>query len=348
MKVLVVKTSSLGDVIHTLPALTDAVSALPGIRFDWVVEEAFAELPSWHPAVERVIPVALRRWRRGLWTSWRAGEWRRFRSDLRAQSYEAVIDAQGLLKSAWIAWQARGPRYGLDRASAREPLAALAYQHPIAVPRERHAIERVRRLFAQALGYAVPAIEPDFGLADSPLFDDADRPVERRGPALLFLHGTTWPSKHWPLAYWAQLIDLANAQGFEVLLPWGSDAERERAENLAAHSANAWVLPRLGLAELAREFRHAAGVVGLDSGLSHLAAALGTPGVTLYGPTRADLTGVIGSRHRNLVADFPCAPCLRRFCNYRGEAAVQPACFATLTPAAVWAGLEQQMEGLGR
>jgi len=345
MRVLVVKTSSLGDVIHTLPALTDASKAIPGVRFDWVVEEAFAEIPAWHPAVERVIPIALRRWRKGWLNSLGGGEIGRFRSELRREHYDLIIDAQGLLfKSALVALQARGPRAGYNRASARDPWVAWSYDRCLSVSRQLHAIDRVRQLFAQALGYTIPETAPEFGLAEIPLTSvDENKGAVHSGPYVLFLHGTTWPTKHWPLAYWEQLIELANAQGFEVLLPWGSEEERERAENLAANAKDAWVLPRMGLSALAQELRHASGVVGLDSGLSHLAAALGVPGVTLYGPTRTDLTGVMGRHHQNLVADFPCAPCMRRFCNYKGEAAVQPACFESLSPPQVWQTLEAQM-----
>jgi heptosyltransferase-1 len=345
MRVLVVKTSSLGDVVHTLPALTDAAAALPGVRFDWVVEEAFAEIPAWHPAVERVIPIALRRWRKGWARALSSGEIGRFRSELRRERYDLIIDAQGLIKSTLVARQAYGVRAGYDRVSAREPLAAWGYDRRLSVARGQHAIARVRQLFAQALGYVLPETGPDFGLAGAELGAKGSSPVTHHGPTLLFLHGTTWPTKHWPLNYWAELIDLANGQGLEVLLPWGNDEEKARAENLAADAADAWVLPPMGLAGLAREFRQAAGVVGLDSGLSHLAAALGAPGVTLYGPTRTELTGVVGDRHRNLAVDFACAPCLRRFCNYQGAAAVQPACFETLAPQRVWQALQEQMGG---
>ena len=128
MRVLLIKTSSLGDVIHALPALTDAARAIPGIKFDWVVEEGFAEIPTWHPAVGKVIPVAIRRWRKNLWQTIKSGEWRRFKQSVRSTKYDLVIDAQGLFKSALPAMLAHGPRAGLDRASAREPLSALLYQ----------------------------------------------------------------------------------------------------------------------------------------------------------------------------------------------------------------------------
>src|SRR6218665_2449357 len=121
MRVLLIKTSALGDVIHSLPALTDAARSIPGIQFDWVVEEGFAEIPAWHPAVAQVIPVAIRRWRRNILRTIGSGEWRRCKEQLREHRYDCVIDAQGLLKSAWLARQAGAPVTGLDPQSAREP-----------------------------------------------------------------------------------------------------------------------------------------------------------------------------------------------------------------------------------
>jgi heptosyltransferase-1 len=340
LNVLIVKTSSLGDVIHTLPAITDAVAALPGIRFDWVVEEAFAEVPGWHPAVEQVIPVALRRWRRGWRQAWRSGELGAFRRKLAARRYDLVLDAQGLIKSAALALLANGRRAGLDRGSAREPLAAFCYHRRIGVAREMHAVERVRRLFAAALGYAMPDTAPDYGI-QPPARQPADPPY------LLFLHGTTWPTKQWPQAYWIELARLAAAAGYEIRLPWGNPGERTRAEEIAAVAGAGRLLPASGLSELAAQLAGAAGVVGVDSGLAHLAAALAVPAVTLYGPTRTELTGAVGPRQINLKAEFPCAPCMRRACDYSGEREVEPACFASLPPVRVWQQLQIQMQGEG-
>lgn len=336
MKILIIKTSSLGDVIHTFPAVTDAANAIPGARFDWVVEEAFQEVPGWHPAVKRVIPVAIRRWRRAWGAAWRSGEIAAFRKELAREPYDLVIDAQGLIKSALIARMARGTRAGLDRHSARESLAALGYQRRFSVPRKMHAIERVRSLFAQALDYPNLPDEPDYGITP------ASTP-ETEQPYLLFLHGTTWTTKLWPEQYWKELAELAGSAGYEVRLPWGSEAERERAEWIASVVPAARQLPRLGLSELKNELSGAAGVVGVDSGLAHLAAALSLPAVTLYGSTRTDLTGALGRNQINLQAEFSCAPCMQKVCDYRGEAAVQPACFQSLPPQQVWERLQIQM-----
>lgn len=248
MRVLLVKTSSLGDVIHTLPALTDAARAIPGIQFDWVVEEGFAEIPAWHPAVARVIPVAIRRWRKNLWQTLRNGEWRRFKQRLKEVDYDLVIDAQGLLKSAWLTrYVGKTPVAGLDRDSAREPLASRFYRRAYPVAWGQHAVERTRQLFAQALDYPLPESVGDYGLDREQLAD-----ADPGAPYLVFLHGTTWDTKHWPEAYWRELAERMCERGWSVRLPWGSAAERERAGRLAAGLENAAVLPRLSLAGMAK------------------------------------------------------------------------------------------------
>lgn len=332
MRVLVVKTSSMGDVIHTLPALTDATRSLPDIRFDWVVEEGFAEVPAWHPAVDRVIPVALRRWRKSPLQTIRSGEWRRFRDALRATDYDAVIDAQGLLKSAVLVTRtAHGPKFGLDRASAREPLASRFYDRPLAVAKGQHAVERVRQLFAQALGYDVPDGMGSYGIAGH----FAAKPEVT--PSLVFLHGTTRHEKHWPEDYWQELVEAAVSDGWQIKLPWGNEAERARAERLAA-SSSVEVLPKLRLGEVGQVLADASGVVSVDTGLSHLAAALGRPNVVLFGPTDPGLVGGYGERQICLkAAHFPAV-----------ERATDPAVFAPLTPDIVWSHLRaivQQPKG---
>lgn len=335
MNCLVIKISSLGDILHTLPALSDARAAHPDIVFDWLVEETFAEVPKWHPAVERVIPVATRRWRR-QWSRL-PGEVRRLGRRLRERAYDRVIDAQGLMKSALAARLARGTRYGLDRHCAREPLAALAYQHRIAVDPRAHALDRIRALFAASLDYAVPDSAPDYGLNRGrfPVMTRAD------SPALVFMTGTTWPSKLWPVPFWRRLAAQATASGYRVLLPWGTVAEQQRVADLAGDGVE--VLPRLSLSELAGLVDQATGVVAVDSGLGHLAAALGTPCVSIYGATDPARTGTRGPRQAHLAAPFPCAPCLAAHCRYRGAAAVTPACYATVPPESVWSTLTTLM-----
>lgn len=330
MKVLVVKLSSLGDVIHTLPALGDAAAARPGIRFDWVVEEAFAEIPAWHGAVDRVIPVALRRWRKRPLQAFTGPEWRRARAALGAQRYDAVIDAQGLIKSAVIARLVAAPRYGMDRSSAREQLAALAYDHPLAVPRDMHAVQRSRLLFARALGYALPATPADYGIGT------AITAATNLPPALLFLHGSARTEKLWPEAHWVALAALAVAAGYRVCLPWGDATEEQRARRIAAACAGAEVLPRLDLKSLAGLLRGARGAVAVDTGLGHLCAALGVPAVSLYGPTSTRLVGTCGRNQVQLQSPLA------------GGADADPAALMrAISPAAAWQALQAALAGAG-
>ncbi len=299
MRVLLVKTSSLGDVVHTLPALTDAQHAIPGIEFDWVVEEGFAEIPAWHPAVSQVIPVAIRRWRKHPLQALRSGEWSRFKSRLRETRYDLVIDAQGLVKSAWLTRYVKATVVGLDRESVREPLASRFYDRRYAIARDQHALERVRQLFAQALGYVAPETVADYGLDRNQLATPGEQPY------LLFLHGTTWPSKHWPERYWRELAERMSEFGWSIRLPWGNADEKARAERIADGLASVSVLPKLNLGGIAKVVAGARACVAVDTGLGHLAAALDVPSISLYGPTLPGRVGAYGRSQVHLCASGP-------------------------------------------
>jgi len=346
LRVLLIKTSSLGDVIHALPALTDAARAVPGIRFDWVVEEGFAEIPTWHPAVGEVIPVAIRRWRKNLWQTFKNGEWRRFKKRLRDTPYDLVIDAQGLLKSAWLTRYVKAPIAGLDKDSAREPLASRFYDQAYSVARGQHAVERLRQLFAQALGYAVPAGLGDYGLDHARLLRNTDQSADAdKPPFVLFLHGTTWDTKHWPELYWRQLAERLTESGLQVRLPWGNPLEKARAERIAQGLDHALVLPKLNLAGVAQVLASAKACVAVDTGIGHLAAALDVPTISLFGPTNPGLTGAYGKSQVHLAGDYPaCAPCLQKKCTYQPTEEDRrqfdlkrewPVCFTRLNPERV-------------
>lgn len=314
MRVLLIKTSSLGDIIHTLPALTDAKKAIPDIKFDWVVEEGFAEIPSWHPAVDHVIPVAIRRWRKHLWKTWKNGEWHAFKQKIRSQPYDLVIDAQGLLKSAWLTRYAKAPVAGLDKYSAREPIASRFYQQGYPVAWGQHAVERIRQLFAQALHYELPKTIGDYGLNRQYVLTDTP-PLT---PYVVFLHGTTWATKHWPEMYWRQLAETLNTKGFCVKLPWGNPQEKARAERIAQGLANVEVLPKLNLKGVAQLLANAHRCVAVDTGLGHLAAAFDVPTISLFGPTNPALTGAYGKEQIHLVGQYPsCIGCLKKECQYQ-------------------------------
>lgn len=350
MKVLVIKTSSLGDVLHTLPAITDAVKHVDDVQFDWVVEEAFAEIPAWHPAVQQVIPVALRRWRRSPIAAMKSGEWKQFRRDLRQTNYDLVIDAQGLMKSAFIARQARGRRVGLDRHSAREPLASLAYQQSVYVGKGQHAIQRSRQLFARVLGYDYEAESLDYNIRGhirGQIQDQfSDKAVSNTTDnVLVFLHGTTWDTKLWPVDYWRRLAAIVTKAGYEVSLPWGNEQELRRARQIAADQSAVTVLPQMSLLEVANSLVTAKAAVAVDSGIGHLAAALEVPTVSLYGATNSSLTGTRGHHQSHINAAFECAPCLSRRCLYKGSAKVTPACYGSITAEDVWETLLGTMGG---
>ena len=338
MRVLLIKTSSMGDIIHTLPALTDAGKAIQGIKFDWMVEETFAEIPAWHPLVDRVIPVELRRWRRKMFSPATWSAFAALRKKLAHERYDVILDAQGLVKSAFLGFFTRGERVGLDWPSAREALASLVYQRKCKVNFYQHAILRMRSLFSQALGYVLPDSAPDFGVSRK-LF----QVPHQTEPYLVFLHGTTWATKQWPMSYWIQLAERAKEAGLRVKISGGSRDEMERAEAIAKHCCIVDVIPRLSISAMAALLANAKAVVAVDTGLGHLAAALNIPTISLYGPTNPEYTGALGNASLHLAAAFPCAPCLSRTCKYKAPSAVTPACFETISPLQVWGALESYL-----
>lgn len=299
MRVLVVKTSSMGDVLHTLPALTDAFNCLPDITFDWVVEENFAQIPAWHFAVDNVIPVAIRRWRKNWFSKSIRQERHQFIELLREREYDCIIDAQGLIKSAFlITRKALGTKHGLDRKSIKEPIASWFYDVKHNVPKSMHAIERVRLLFAKSLGYTLPEKIGDYAIARHFL---TDLPLDH-GQYLVFLHATTRPEKHWTENAWRDLIELVEPSGLKIKLPWGAPHEQRRANRLAEGFEHVEVLPKLSLSQVASVLAGAKAVVSVDTGLSHLTAALDRPNITLFGETDPKLIGGYGKNQFSIIS----------------------------------------------
>lgn len=336
MRILLVKMSSMGDIFHTFPAVSDLLAARPGSEVDWVVEEALAPVAAWHPGVARVIPIGLRRWlKMRNFAAWR--EARAWRRSLQERDYDLVIDAQGLLKSAWVVRAARATvKHGYDAASAREPWASRCYDLRHAVPTDRHAIERSRALCAAALGYQ-SAGPLRFGIAEH--FADVPRDPRR----LVFIVGTSWASKLWTAAHWRELASEALAAGDAVELIWGSPEERQLAESIASASPGIHLAAeRLSIEAVARRLVAAAGVVGLDTGFTHLAGALDTPTVGLFGPTATERVGLFGPHTSNLRLrpPLPCMPCHKRTCA-QVPAGSPAACLAALDAEAVWRELEK-------
>ncbi len=285
--VLFVKTSSLGDVIHHMPALTEARARRPALRFAWVVEEAFAPLVRLHAGVDQVIPVASRRWRRSLFQSSTWHEMGTFRRALRASRYDAIVDTQGLIRSALIARAAQGRRHGYDADSIREPAASLFYDVRLSVARDQHAIARNRILTGLALGYE-PEGPPDYGLDRAKL----SSPSPDRYAVLL--HATAQQQKEWPIENWVALGKSLAVRNLRLLLPWGNAREHERSRAIATALPNAEVPDLQPLDAVTRLVAGASLVVGVDTGLLHLAGALGVPLVAIFIGSEPGLTGPIG------------------------------------------------------
>jgi heptosyltransferase-1 len=285
--ILFIKTSSLGDVIHHMPAVTEAHRARPAAAFTWLVEEAFAPLVALHPAISEVIPVAWRRWRKSLYAPATLAEIAGSLRAIRARRYAEIVDSQGLLRSAAIARFAHGRRHGYDAASIREPLAARLYdvRHPVS--RDLHAVERNRILSGLALGYA-PQGAPDFGLQRARFATPGER-------FTVLLHATAEPRKLWPEDRWIALGTALETEGYDLVLPWGTEAERGRSERIARRLKRARIPVRAPLDAVARLIAGAAFVVGVDTGLLHLAAAIGVPLVAIFAGSKPGLTGPVGS-----------------------------------------------------
>ena len=333
----------MGDLMHALPALTDARSIWPEISFDWIVDESFAEVPSWHPAVENIFTSAHRRWRTKLWQSVSGGEFSSFYKDLNRNDYDVVVDAQNNIKSSFISLLKKGPVHGMDQASVAEQPAFLAYKYRHFINKSQHAVQRQRQLFANALGYEVPENEYDYGLKPD-AFEMSEFQID--SPYVFFVHNASWTTKLWPEEYWHELIRLAEEEGYQVMLPGGNESELKRAAAFADNHSNAVALPKLGLSTLGGILKKASGAFCCDTGLAHLAAMIGVPAITMYGPTSSRLIGTAGKNQEHLVAStekFSCSPCYKRHCNFHGRNSAMSACMQAFSPKNAWVLLKAQM-----
>ncbi|QKS27842.1 MAG: lipopolysaccharide heptosyltransferase I [Candidatus Accumulibacter similis] len=290
MHILLLKTSSLGDVIHNLPVVSDLRRSFPEAAIDWCVEENFADIPRLHPAVGEVIPIAIRRWRRqlGQFATWH--ELRDFRQRLHAKAYDFILDTQGLVKSALVSRLARGRRLGYAAEAARESLAAYFYDDTFVIPPNVHAVQRNRWLAAAAFDYPVD-LPLDFGIS-APAMDIGWLPA---GRVAVLLTATSRDDKLWDEVHWRALGRELSRNGVTTVLPAGNAHERERAERIVSAVDGAIVAPPLGLREIAALLARASVAIGVDTGLAHLAAALRVPVIALYVATDPALTGVFGN-----------------------------------------------------
>ena len=312
MRILLVKLSSLGDVVHTLPVVQDILAALPDAQIDWVVEKAFAPLLTQVKGLRRIIPCELRRWRKSFWAAQTRREWRAFKADLQNKSYDAVIDLQGLTKSAVVARLARltpqGKRYAManqtDGSGYEAPTRWLA-DVAIELPPHVHAVQRGRELAAHAFGYRMK-ITVNFGLnysSNTPIDQLIRAQVDPK--KIAFIHGSSRQDKTWPLQNWVALGQRLAANGYQVMLVHGSAAELATSQAIAAQLASSIVLPLLSLDGLTQELGQCAGAIGVDSGVSHIAVALGLPHVQIYNFDTAWRTGPLDCAHQVSVFAQP-------------------------------------------
>lgn len=334
MKILIVKLSSLGDILHLFPAISDFHQNFPAAEIHWLVEPAFAEVAAWHSAINKVIPVALRAHKNVWWKlpAMLLG----LRKKLHAENYDIVVDAQGLLKSALMAKLAGAPVFGFHADSARESQAAWFYQKTAKVPKNLHVIEKNRHLVSQV--FAIENTLPvNYGLdkfrhnlMQNELPNALIKIIEQ--PYIVMLHGTTWDSKYWPESSWAELVRLLADHGWRCLLPWGNEAELHRANRLQnAGGEYAQVLPKLSLTELMKTLIHAQAFVSVESGIGHLASALDIRGVMLHGPTSPDYSGILGKFCQHVTSGVACSPCFKRSCPILNTAGIPP-CQQAISP----------------
>lgn len=289
---LYIKLSALGDQIFSLPAIDDALKRYPDLAIDWVVDERFADIPRLHGRVRRVFALPLKRWRKqGWWASRR--EISAFWRALRAERYDLIIDAQGMWKSLLVVLVARAQtKIGYSAAYCGEAPVARFYDRKLDMPGV-HGSLRLRETFAQAIG-SDAGTAPDYGLTPPPRLA-----FTGSAPYAVLLHGASKDDKLWPEDRWVQVGQALAARGLRSLLPWGNDTERARAERLAAQigADHALVAPRMSITECAALMANAAAVVGLDTGLVHLAAAYARPTVAIFTATRADFFYPVDARH---------------------------------------------------
>lgn len=340
MKILLIKMSSMGDIFHTFPAISDIRKHFPDAEIDWVVEDSFKEIVDWHPAVRKVIPIHLRRWvKQRNKSSWQ--EFKAWRHELHQDTYDLVIDAQGLLKSAVIAKCAKSPAlHGYDKHSAREAITHWFYKFQHHVEKDQHAVERTRQLVAKVLGYT-PAEKLNFGINQN--FTH----IKKNPRKLIFVIGTSWVTKLWAANEWKALTQIALNDGFDVEIIWGSPEEQAIADGIIASCPGASrPEQRLSITTIAEKLVEAVGVIGLDTGFSHLAGALETPTIALYGATSPTKVGLIGEHTHNLQMDEPldCMPCHKRHCKWLPEHSIDtPQCMTSIKAAQVWAELQKKI-----
>ena len=330
-RVLIIKLASMGDLVHLLPALTDAKKADPNLIFDWVVDKNFAEVATWHTAIHATFLTNHRKWRSSPIAKKTKEEFSFLLHQLKNNSYDLIIDAQGNIKTALLSLLIKGKKAGFDSSSIPEWGAHFFYHKKLSSSKKLHAITRLRELFAKALDYPYPNTPPDYQIDINKLLPPA---IYLPASYLFFVPIASYSSKLWGDESWEQLIKEAKVFNYPILIPWGNENERLRAFKLS-HHPNVIILPKLSLSEIGYLLLHAKAAVSLDTGLSHIAAALGTPTITLYGPTDPALTGTLGQNQTHHTS--PCSCLGKRICTQ----AIESNCLSRISPKKVMISLER-------
>ncbi len=323
MKILLVKLSSMGDIFHTYPALTDLHTRHPEAELTWLVDKSFEKIAQWHPFVKRTIALPLRKIKKEGYSAHKA-DLQSAITELKAEKFDCIIDAQGLLKSALLCRKAYGPKHGYGFSSIREKAASLFYNKRWNVSRDLHAIDRIRLLFAQSLNYSLEGINYQ-GLPA----EKWERPHEAPPNYSLIIPGTTWQTKHWLDSYWKNFLEQVSVDK-KIYVIWGNPAEQERATRLAEGLENVEAFEHwLSLEEMAQWLAHTDWVVGVDTGFVHLASALRRPTLGIYGPTDPNRCGVKGDNNKNIRVNLPCMPCHKKNCSNPDNSG-QPKCMSNI------------------
>jgi heptosyltransferase I len=308
-RILIVKVTSLGDVVHTLPVVADIHRAFPGVEVDWAVDASCADVVRLNRWVARVLCAPLRQFKAGPSRA-DLGAIAASIRELRGRRYDAVVDLHGVYKSAIISALARSRRrFGYRNQDLGEPGAMFAYNGRFGPRPACDAWHGMRISAGEALGY-MPQGSPDYGLVipreELARADGAHG--ETQGPYAMFFHATSNHDKKWSTENWAELARKTLASGLRVELPWGSSAEYEEAKRIASRAPGAVLLPRLSIREMARRIDRADMVVGVDTGLVHLAHALGRPTVMIFHATSRHHCGIGGTPRSLSIGELGAAP----------------------------------------
>lgn len=294
--------SSLGDVICNLPVVADIQQNVSDCKIDWVVEEAIVDIPKMHTGLNRIIPVALRRWRKQFLYRTIREEITSFRRELKGRQYDAIVDTQGLIKSALISRMAHGRVHGQDRKSAREGLAGWFYNNSYMIPRDLHAVQRNRLLVARALGYDTGDSEPDYGI-DYSVTDGNTKGINWLPENYIFMiPGTARPTKMWSKENWIELSKFIESKGLDIVFAWGSENERLQVLEMSNQLSRAIVSPsRLNINQSTSVINRANVVIGVDTGFLHLSAALKRPTLGIYTDSDPALSGALAGENGKAI-----------------------------------------------